>query len=251
MVQTARNLAHLSVQRRHAPSRCSPARPRSSDLLTREAVALRPARRSSRAMSAQARKWSSTFGRTRSRECGARGSCRAARLCRLGRVMLETRFPLDLFRAWSYVEPDSRMVCVYPRPRVQRTRPPNGAQAGAGTARARASGNDDFAGLRAYQASDSPRRIAWKAVARSRRPAHQAVRRRMRLAELWLECGAGDARRLTTRRLSLPHGWVLAAERAGRALRAAASRHRDRARLGRRCAPRGVPASARRSRSST
>ena len=33
----------------------------------------------------------------------------------LGRVMLETRFPLGLFRAWSYVEPEARCL-VYPRP---------------------------------------------------------------------------------------------------------------------------------------
>ena len=33
----------------------------------------------------------------------------------LGRVMLETRFPLGLFRAWSYIEPDARCL-VYPRP---------------------------------------------------------------------------------------------------------------------------------------
>src|SRR5207248_7278143 len=33
----------------------------------------------------------------------------------LGRVMLETRFPLGVFRAWSYVEPDARRL-VYPKP---------------------------------------------------------------------------------------------------------------------------------------
>src|SRR5206468_4083793 len=33
----------------------------------------------------------------------------------LGRVMLETRFPLGLFRAWSYVEPEARCL-AYPRP---------------------------------------------------------------------------------------------------------------------------------------
>ena len=37
----------------------------------------------------------------------------------LGRVMLETRFPLGLFRAWSYVEPDARCL-VYPRPERSR-----------------------------------------------------------------------------------------------------------------------------------
>src|SRR6186997_2062100 len=33
----------------------------------------------------------------------------------LGRVMLETRFPVGLFRAWSYVEPECRCL-VYPSP---------------------------------------------------------------------------------------------------------------------------------------
>src|SRR5256885_12661060 len=33
--------------------------------------------------------------------------------------------------------------------------------------RSQSSGNDDFSGLRTYQLSDSPRHVAWKAVARS------------------------------------------------------------------------------------
>ena len=33
----------------------------------------------------------------------------------LGRVMLETRYPLGLFRAWSYLELEARAL-VYPRP---------------------------------------------------------------------------------------------------------------------------------------
>ena len=33
----------------------------------------------------------------------------------LGHVMLETRFPLGMFRAWSYVAPEARCL-VYPRP---------------------------------------------------------------------------------------------------------------------------------------
>src|SRR5207248_8340809 len=33
----------------------------------------------------------------------------------LGRVMFETRFPLGIFRSWSYVEPAARCL-VYPRP---------------------------------------------------------------------------------------------------------------------------------------
>src|SRR5882762_4654798 len=83
----------------------------------------------------------------------------------LGRVMLETRFPLGLFRAWSYVEPEARCL-VYPRPERSPLPPPS-AEAAAGALRTQTTGNDDFAGLRGYQPSDSPRHVAWKAVARS------------------------------------------------------------------------------------
>ncbi len=83
----------------------------------------------------------------------------------LGRVMLETRFPLGLFRAWSFVEPEARCL-VYPRPE-RSPLPPPGNEANAGSLRPQSIGNEDFAALRAYQRSDSPRHVAWKAVARS------------------------------------------------------------------------------------
>src|SRR5207302_7233897 len=41
----------------------------------------------------------------------------------LGRVMLETRFPLGLFRAWSYIEPAGRCL-VYPNPERSALPPP-------------------------------------------------------------------------------------------------------------------------------
>ena len=130
----------------------------------------------------------------------------------LGRVMLETRFPLDLFRAWSYVEPDVRCL-VYPRP-ARSPLPPPDAEAAGGGARTRAQGNDDFSGLRAYQASDSPRHIAWKVVARTgdmltKQFAEDAA------AELWLEWERTPQRLGTEERLSLLTGWVLDAERSG------------------------------------
>src|SRR5207248_105621 len=83
----------------------------------------------------------------------------------LGRVMLETRFPLGVFGAWSYVEPAARCL-VYPRPEHSALPAPSGESA-KGAARSPVPGNDDYAGLRAYQLSDSPRHVAWKAVARS------------------------------------------------------------------------------------
>jgi uncharacterized protein (DUF58 family) len=129
-----------------------------------------------------------------------------------GRVLLETRFPLGLFRAWSYVEPDARCL-VYPKPeRSPLPRP--AAEAAAGALRSQASGSDDFSGLRAYQLSDSPRHVAWKAVARSddmltKQFTGEAA------AELWLDWRLLPAWLGVEQRISRLTGWVLAAERSG------------------------------------
>jgi uncharacterized protein (DUF58 family) len=132
----------------------------------------------------------------------------------LGRVMLETRFPLGLFRAWSYVEPDVRCL-VYPRPEHTPLPPP--AAAGiAGASRAQALGNDDFSGLRTYQLSDSPRHVAWKAAARS----DDMLTKQFSGAagvELWLDWAGVAGTPDLEQRLSRLAGWVLAAERAGAA----------------------------------
>ncbi|THF65752.1 DUF58 domain-containing protein [Pseudothauera nasutitermitis] len=82
----------------------------------------------------------------------------------IGRVTLETRFPLGLVRAWSILHPDLRGL-VYPAP--ENDPPPLPAGTGDGHGRlARATGDGDFTGLRAHQRGDSPRHIAWKALAR-------------------------------------------------------------------------------------
>jgi len=130
----------------------------------------------------------------------------------LGRVMLETRFPLGLFRAWSYIEPEARCL-VYPRPE-RSPLPPFTGEAAAGVIHAQTLGSDDFAGLRGYQSSDSPRHIAWKAVARSdkmltKQFAGDAA------AELWLDMQLLPAGLGLEQRLSRLAGWVLAADRAG------------------------------------
>jgi uncharacterized protein (DUF58 family) len=130
----------------------------------------------------------------------------------LTRVLLETRFPLGLFRAWSYVLPEARCL-VYPRPE-RAPLPPPAAAAEAGATRAQARGNEDFSGLRAYQLQDSPRHVAWKAVARSddmltKQFAGAAG------AELWLDWNALPPALDAEQRLSRLAGWVLAAEQAG------------------------------------
>jgi uncharacterized protein (DUF58 family) len=130
----------------------------------------------------------------------------------LGRVMLETRFPLGLFRAWSFVELECRCL-VYPRPEPGAL-PPPAPSLQAGGARAHAQGSDDFSGLRDYQPTDSPRHVAWKSAARSdnmltKQFAGEAV------AELWLILSDLPASLGLEARLSRLAGWVLAAERSG------------------------------------
>jgi len=130
----------------------------------------------------------------------------------LTRVMLETRFPLGFFRAWSYIEPEQRAL-VYPRPE-RALLPPVSADAQAGAAQAQAAGNDDFSGLRGYQPTDSPRHVAWKAVARS----DDMLTKQFQgdsAAELWFDWDRMPASLDAEARLSRLAGWVLEAERAG------------------------------------
>jgi uncharacterized protein (DUF58 family) len=79
------------------------------------------------------------------------------------RVRLQTRFPLGLLRAWSYWQPDAKAL-VYPCPEDDAPPlPVAGADNNDGRGHA---GHDDFAGIRGYQAGDSPKRLAWRQIAR-------------------------------------------------------------------------------------
>lgn len=129
-----------------------------------------------------------------------------------GRLMLETRFPLGLFRAWSYVQPDARCL-VYPRP-VRSPLPAHSPDPRAGTARAQAPGNDDYSGLRAYQPSDSPRHVAWKSAARSGDMLTKQFSGDS-AAELMLDWSQLPHAAGTEERLARLAGWVIAAEREG------------------------------------
>ena len=83
---------------------------------------------------------------------------------RLDRFVVATRHPLGLFRAWAVVHPGYSAI-VWPRPADRRAAPP-GVETDTGGAQDRAQGDEDFAGLKPFQAGDSLRRIAWKAYAR-------------------------------------------------------------------------------------
>jgi uncharacterized protein (DUF58 family) len=150
-----------------------------------------------------------------------------------GRITLCTRYPLGLYRAWSYLQP-SLSCLVYPRP-IETPLPAPGRIADARESGARDdAGDDDFNGLRQHQPSDSPRHVAWKALARDLEHAPLLVKQfaGARSDELWLDWSAADPRRAvrpaghaaqtavdgardgeTEVRLALLAGWVLAAER--------------------------------------
>lgn len=79
------------------------------------------------------------------------------------RVRLFTRFPLGLFGAWSYWQPDLK-VLVYPQPEVAPPPLPTTGAAredGHGTV-----GLDNFSGIRSYQPGDPMRHLAWRQIAR-------------------------------------------------------------------------------------
>ena len=79
------------------------------------------------------------------------------------RVRLSTRFPLGLFGAWSYWQPDARaLVYPFPEPNAPPL-PMSGAASEDGHGHA---GHDDFAGIRSYQAGDSLRLMAWRQIAK-------------------------------------------------------------------------------------
>jgi uncharacterized protein (DUF58 family) len=130
---------------------------------------------------------------------------------RLGRVMLQTRFPLGLFRAWSFVELDVTCL-VYPQPEPPGVPlPPPSGERGDGSASS--VGNEDFSGLRAYHAGDSPRRIAWKADARGQGLLSKVFSGRSE-THLWLDWNALPPSFGTEARLARLTRWVLDADAA-------------------------------------
>ncbi len=127
----------------------------------------------------------------------------------LGRVTLQTRFPLGLFRAWSHIDLDVACM-VYPQPETPGVPlpQPSGEQ---GEGAASALGNEDFSGLRAYHLGDSPRQIAWKADARGQGLLSKVFSGRAQ-THLWLDWSALPANLDTEAKLARLTRWVLEAD---------------------------------------
>jgi uncharacterized protein (DUF58 family) len=83
---------------------------------------------------------------------------------KIPRIRLQTRFPLGLFRAWSYWKPDAA-VLVYPQPEQHAPALPISQESNS-DGQGQLGQEDDFAGIRAYQAGDTMQRLAWRQIAR-------------------------------------------------------------------------------------
>ncbi|MCQ8130606.1 DUF58 domain-containing protein [Methylomonas sp. WSC-6] len=126
-------------------------------------------------------------------------------------LTLSSCYPLGLFRAWSPLRFDSR-VLVYPYPAKLDLPFPETA-AGQGRQGQSKRGGDEFYGLKSYQSGDPIRQIHWKAYAKGR-GLHSKQYAGSASLEFWLdydETPGGDVEG----RLSQLCRWVVDAERAG------------------------------------
>jgi len=128
---------------------------------------------------------------------------------RCGRVEIFTEYPVGLFHSWSYVDFGSNCL-VYPKPDSGDGALPLDARAkGEGNVPVR--GDEEFQSLRAYRPGDTPRQIAWKALAREQGLLVKEFGSTAS-AELWLDFAALEGLD-TELKLSRLTWWVLEAER--------------------------------------
>ena len=134
-------------------------------------------------------------------------------ILRCGRLEVFTRYPLGLFHAWSYVD-FGLTVLVYPRPDPFAGTPPANARSQSEEG-IPVPGDEEFSMLRAYRPGDTPRQIAWKALAREQGLLTKEFSATAS-SELWLDWDEARAAG-TEARLSILCQWVLQAEDFGQA----------------------------------
>lgn len=127
----------------------------------------------------------------------------------LDRFGIRTLFPFELFRSWAWLHMDLNGL-VYPKPaRNVPEAPPT--QSAHGHRQHDARGEEDFAGLRRFNAGDSPRHVAWKAYART----GDLLSKQFSGADtssLWFDFDQVDAPDIEER-LSILTRWIIDADR--------------------------------------
>jgi uncharacterized protein (DUF58 family) len=132
-------------------------------------------------------------------------------IVRIAQFELRTRYPFGWFHAWTYVQ-GALTAYVAPAPHGTRTLP---SVAGSGSAsRSETRGDEDFAGLRAYEPGVPLKHMAWKVLARGGEAAVQSYTSLAALPE-WLDWSALEGEE-TEMRLSQLCMWVLESESAQR-----------------------------------
>ncbi len=130
------------------------------------------------------------------------------------RIKLLTEYPLGLWRVWAYWHP-AIDVLVYPTPETPAVAlPENTAIAGEG--QGVGTGEDDVASVRQYRPGDSPRRIAWRAMART--DSDELLTKQFEggeRGELWLDWRQLPASLDVEAKISRLTRWVLDAEARG------------------------------------
>jgi uncharacterized protein (DUF58 family) len=135
---------------------------------------------------------------------------------RLDRLELSSTAPLGLFRAWTWLHLPLEVI-VYPAPAGARAVPMHRSAARDGARRSRVGGEEEWAGLRPLQESDSPRNVAWKVYARGG-PLLVAQYDAPAGAQRLLDFGLLQSLPLE-QRLSQLAQWVLECERRGESYR--------------------------------
>jgi uncharacterized protein (DUF58 family) len=132
-------------------------------------------------------------------------------LTRIAQFELRTRYPFGWFHAWTYVQ-TSLTAYVAPSPSGSRPLPAAGGQGS--VSRSETRGDEDFAGLRAYEPGVPLKHMAWKVLARGGEAAVQSFTSLAAQPE-WLEWSSLEGQDTETR-LSQLCLWVLESEAAQR-----------------------------------
>lgn len=127
-----------------------------------------------------------------------------------GKVIVSSTFPLGLFRAWSPLRFDFK-VLVYPKPAAQDSPFPDSSSPAGGQGSGK-KGSEEFYGIKEYQAGDAIKHIHWKAMAKG-----QGVYSKQYSSdsgdELWLDYAATQGHDVEER-LSQLCRWIISAEQA-------------------------------------
>lgn len=130
------------------------------------------------------------------------------------RLKIQSRYPFGLYTCWTWVTLNSPGI-VYPKPIFTPFIVAEGQGDDLQTEANLAIGNDEFLGLRSYQAGDSLKHIAWKYLAKGKGLLTKEYDNQQ-LSMQWLDWNSLQGKSEEAR-LSHLAGWVLQAEQENRA----------------------------------